>query len=328
MAVIPRKWVVLILLVMTITGQSNHAASRDIDIIDITASGYRYHYDGNYVLPAVEGSSYPTGYTRQFYFIPGYNLGHNQASTLDPASINPVPLSPAPLSAAYFRDNFGRQKKFFRQKDANTTSTPDQVSADNGADFRTMASLPASGYQSAQISQSAGDTDHKPQKKHWQPLWGFLSEIRLGAGRHDTAVVGRRKERGIDLDAELLLASPDMLAYIWSPRPTLGIHANLENKNNTSQVYGGLTWEWWPLEPVFINFFFGMSYHNGKTETENPKIKSLGSLWLFRESLSIGWQTTDHFNISAYIDHASNGTLLGKSNEGMDTLGVRLGYRF
>ncbi len=298
------------MLLIAIIGHDQDALSQD-------KTGHSYdYYDGNYILPSVAGSSYPAGYQSQLYFIPAYRWN-------SPPAVNPRSTD-GPVVGAWRETpswNQGRENK-----NIGTPSLRAPLSGDDSA----AGSIPSTVISDETIQISQADQDAQPPLKEggWQPLWGVLSEIRLGAGRHDSAVVGRRKENGIDLDAELLFASPAAFDYIWSPRPTLGLHANIKHKNNTSQIYGGLTWEWWPLEPIFINFFFGFSYHNGKTETTDPHIKSLGSLWLFRESLSIGWQTAYGFNISAYLDHASNGMLLAKTNEGIDTLGIRLGYRF
>jgi hypothetical protein len=55
--------------------------------------------------------------------------------------------------------------------------------------------------------------------------------------------------------------------------------------------------------------------------------KSLGSRVLLRIPLEIGYSMTDHYEISILFDHISN-AYLADPNEGLDTLGLRFGYRF
>jgi hypothetical protein len=53
----------------------------------------------------------------------------------------------------------------------------------------------------------------------------------------------------------------------------------------------------------------------------------LGCRVLFRESLSVGVRFMKHHSLSVMVDHISNAGLCDH-NDGLDTLGVRYGYRF
>ena len=157
-------------------------------------------------------------------------------------------------------------------------------------------------------------------------LYG-ISEIRLGIGDHDAGVFGRTKEEGVDFNIEFLFSSPDFLEAIWSPKPMLG--ASINSDDDTSQVYAGITWEGWFYDDFFWNFGFGLAVHDGETESDNINKKELGSRVLFRESIDIGWLFLENNQISLFVDHISHGHIFGDDkNEGMDTLGVRYGYRF
>jgi len=157
-------------------------------------------------------------------------------------------------------------------------------------------------------------------------LYGLLSEVRLGIGDHDAGVFGRTKEEGLDFNIEFLFLSPDFLEAIWSPRPMLG--ASINSDDDTSQVYAGITWEGWFYDNFFWNFGFGLSFHDGETKSDNIKKKELGSKVLFRESIDIGWAFFENNQVSLFVDHMSHGHIFGDKNEGMDTIGIRYGYRF
>src|SRR5690242_4608066 len=158
----------------------------------------------------------------------------------------------------------------------------------------------------------------------------LIDEMRAGIFYHDAGVFGSNKEDGPDLNLELRVASPDFLSAIWSPRPHLGVHANLAG--DTSQLYFGLTWTFmlWPTggaDGLFLDASLGGSAHNGKLDTDDPDRKSLGSRVLFRESLELGYRFAEVHSISVMLDHMSNANLADR-NEGLDTLGVRYGLKF
>ncbi len=172
----------------------------------------------------------------------------------------------------------------------------------------------------AQADRVASDS------RNQAPLFGILSETRIGGGEHDAGVFGRSEEDGYDINFEMLFVAPEIFDFMWSPRPTLGVSGNTEG--NTSLVYGALTWEWWFFENFFANFSFGFAVHDGKLKTDDIERKELGSRVLFRESIDLGWNFYGRDHISLYVDHVSHGHVMSGPNEGMDTLGVRYGYRF
>jgi len=53
----------------------------------------------------------------------------------------------------------------------------------------------------------------------------------------------------------------------------------------------------------------------------------VGLRLLSREALEIGYQFGDHHALSVMLDHISNANT-ASNNEGLDSLGVRYGYRF
>ncbi|MGB8275083.1 MAG: acyloxyacyl hydrolase [Alphaproteobacteria bacterium] len=158
------------------------------------------------------------------------------------------------------------------------------------------------------------------------PLFGFVSEVRGGYSIHDAGVFGHRKERSNDANLQVLFVSPELLDIIWSPRPHLGVHIN--NGSDTSQLFAGLTWEWWFFKSFFFDFNFGLAVHDGKIDVESSTRKALGSRVLFREGIDLGWNFYGGHSIAFTVDHVSHGNLLGSRNEGLDTLGGWYSYRF
>jgi len=157
-----------------------------------------------------------------------------------------------------------------------------------------------------------------------------IDEVRGGVFYHDAGVFGTHKEDGVDLNLELRFVSPEFLRAIWSPRPHLGVQANLAG--NTSQLYFGVTWSLmlWQTsgaDGLFLDASLGGSTHNGKLDTDDPDRKSLGSRVLFRESLELGYRFAEIHSLSVMLDHVSNANLADR-NEGLDTLGVRYGLKF
>jgi hypothetical protein len=153
----------------------------------------------------------------------------------------------------------------------------------------------------------------------------IISEFRAGWLYHDAGLFSNKKEKGSDGNAELLFTSPDALSAIWSPRPHFGTSINTAGE--TSQVYGGLTWTYSFTDRAFADFSFGPSLNNGDLDKRDPERKALGSHILFRESLSAGWRLDEIKSLSVMLDHVSNGGL-ARYNAGMETVGLRYGYRF
>ncbi len=155
--------------------------------------------------------------------------------------------------------------------------------------------------------------------------YGILSELRLGAMAHDVGTFGRKEEDGVNANVEFMFLSPEFLSAIWSPRPHAGFSVN--SSSGTNQAYFGLTWTWDFFDKMFAEGSLGGAFHDGENVAILEDRKSLGCKLLFRESLAIEYRLTEAHNLSVMLDHISNASLC-TSNEGLDTLGVRYGYRF
>jgi len=153
----------------------------------------------------------------------------------------------------------------------------------------------------------------------------IVSEVRGGVYAHDISFWSFHRENGADINGEVLFVSPSWLEAIWAPRPHLGVTVNTDG--NTSHAYGGLTWEYDLPSDFFVDANLGLSVHNGYLDTNKSKRKSLGSPVLFRLGAALGYNLTEKVNVSVQFEHMSN-AYLANPNEGMDNVGLRLGYRF
>lgn len=154
-----------------------------------------------------------------------------------------------------------------------------------------------------------------------------LSELRLGILAHDVGVFGRSEEDGVDvtLEARFKPFRGRFWDAIWKPRPHIGINVN--SAGDTSSAYLGLTWQWNFWRSMFVSLDFGGAVHDGELSTASNDRKELGSRFLFREAVELGFVIGKNHALSLRFDHISNASL-SDSNEGLDTVGVVYGYRF
>jgi hypothetical protein len=158
-----------------------------------------------------------------------------------------------------------------------------------------------------------------------EPDW--ISEIRVGVVKHDVDNLwsGTSKENGIGYNLEIIFGRPHFSFLSGLVRPNLGVTIN--DSGDTSKLYAGLLWELETKYGIFIDLGIGAAVHNGKLQTSDNNKKELGSRVLFRIPIEIGYALNAHHRISIAFDHISN-AYLANPNAGLDTLGIRYGYRF
>ena len=166
-------------------------------------------------------------------------------------------------------------------------------------------------------------------------------EFHFGILDHDAHFLGG-KEKGIDINPEVNFESPVSDAWAatlppwirWAvqPRPTIGGEINTDGYTN--QAYIGANWAWrlasnvvQPGDGILLGYFFGPGFNDGDIRSSRPDRKALGSHVLFREALDLGYEFAPGWEISAFIDHVSNGGL-AKQNQSINDVGGRLGVRF
>lgn len=151
-------------------------------------------------------------------------------------------------------------------------------------------------------------------------------EFRGGVLAHDVPGLwsGFRLESGIDINAELLFGSgfPILGGIV---RPAIG--ATVNTAGDTSKAYIDARWEIEGPSGIFLGLGLGAAVHDGLLDPTDPDRKALGSRVLFHIPIEIGWRFNERNSISVYFEHISNG-FLADSNEGLDSIGLRYGYRF
>lgn len=156
---------------------------------------------------------------------------------------------------------------------------------------------------------------------------GPRHELRGGIMYHDTM----NRESGIDINAEYLSKYAAFQFTIpgvnmrTALRPHIG--GSLNTAGDTSFIYGGYSLTIDLTSRFFIEGSFGGMAHNGVHVSPDQSRLSLGCNVMFRESASVGFRVTDHFNVSAMIEHGSNAGMC-EANNGITNAGVRLGYSF
>lgn len=155
---------------------------------------------------------------------------------------------------------------------------------------------------------------------------GMIHEMKIGALDHDTGGLwsGFSRESGVDTNVELIFNN-DTVIWGGTVRPALGLSVN--SVGDTSKVYGAARWEIDFDDRWLFALGVGAAAHNGETAYVNRNRKALGSSVLFYFPIEAGFRVNDQTTISVFFDHVSN-AWLASPNEGMDTLGIRYGYRF
>lgn len=164
-----------------------------------------------------------------------------------------------------------------------------------------------------------------------QPDASASTELRGGLYAHGVGPLSHRKEDGVAVNAEILFPSPSFLSVVGAPRPHIG--GNYATRSGaTSQVYAGLTWRLPLIERTFFEAAGGVAVHTGETDfsPDDPNIATttyFGCRAHFRLAADLGYMLTDRLSVSLHADHISNAGLCSE-NEGLDSSGVRIGYRF
>jgi lipid A 3-O-deacylase len=158
----------------------------------------------------------------------------------------------------------------------------------------------------------------------------FVRELRLGLLVHDMPGLWSyyRYEQGLAINGEAILA-PALTMFGGHWRPAIGASVALgqDGRRGTSKAYLDARWTYEWSNGAFVGLGLGAAVHDGVLGPTDPYRKALGSRVLFHIPLELGIRVGDHHTVSVYFDHMSN-AYTRSSNEGLDTLGVRYGYRF
>ncbi len=156
---------------------------------------------------------------------------------------------------------------------------------------------------------------------------GLIFEVRSGILAHDVDNLWSqsRKESGAVINGEIILNLINGEAFNGIIRPHVGLSVNTSGE--TSKFYSGLKWEHELQNNFIVDLGIGLAVHNGELNDNQQDKKALGSRILFHVPVEIGYKLNNSYRIFLFFDHISNGDM-SDPNEGMDTLGLRIGYRF
>lgn len=153
--------------------------------------------------------------------------------------------------------------------------------------------------------------------------FSFIDEIRGGVFSN---VLDLSSESGSGevLSSHLLFysGSNPYLAAFLNPRLELGAMVNFEGR--TSYAYTGVNWR----VPIYDRLFAEVEFGGALNDSEKGQPGWLGCPVTFRESGGLGFQITSNIDIVGSIEHVSHADLCGRTNPGLSSFGLRLGYEF
>lgn len=158
-------------------------------------------------------------------------------------------------------------------------------------------------------------------------LASWLHEVKAGILHHDTPDLwsGFNRESGVDINLEAILA-PKLNVLGGAIRPALG--GSVNTAGDTSKFYAGIRWQYELEMGLFFGIGVGGAVHDGELKLTRRDRKALGKRLLFHIPIEVGYRFDGGPHaLSVYFDHISN-AYTADENEGMDTLGLRYGYRF
>lgn len=157
-------------------------------------------------------------------------------------------------------------------------------------------------------------------------LGGLVAGISGGVLAHGIPVWSRAgfEERGAAVNGEIAFAP--FFDILWGRiHPEVG--ATVATAGGTSYAYADLKYEIMAPGNLFFGAGLGAAVHDGYLTAASRTHNALGSRVLFHVPLEAGVELAEHYRVSFYFEHVSNG-YLANPNEGVDNLGLRLGYRF
>ena len=126
-------------------------------------------------------------------------------------------------------------------------------------------------------------------------------------------------------DFQLGFRGAPILKAIGGPSPY--VMAQVNSDGNTHFAAAGISWKLGGK--VYVRPGIGLAIHTGPgSVVPGDNRIDFGSRILFQPELGIGAQVSRRVSVEASVVHLSHATLFSGQNPGIDTIGVRLNYRF
>ena len=141
----------------------------------------------------------------------------------------------------------------------------------------------------------------------------------------DTGLTKSGIEDGVDVELGWRGEKIRFLRAIGGPRPQAFVSVN--SAGDTHFAAAGIGWKIGGR--VYLRPGIGLAVHTGpgRPVPGDGRI-DFGSRILFAPELGVGARLSDRASIEASWVHLSHAQLSGRQNPGLDTIGVRLNYRF
>lgn len=141
----------------------------------------------------------------------------------------------------------------------------------------------------------------------------------------DTPLTKSGIEEGMNLELGWRGDRIEFLRVVGSPRPHAFV--SLNSAGETHFAAAGISWKIGGT--VYARPGVGVAVHTGSDgQFQRTDRIAFGSRLLFAPELGLGVRATDRLSVEASWVHLSHAQLFSRQNPGLDTIGVRLNYRF
>jgi lipid A 3-O-deacylase len=141
----------------------------------------------------------------------------------------------------------------------------------------------------------------------------------------DTGLTKSGVEDGVDLQLGWRGKRLRALRAVGSPSPHF--YASLNSAGDTHFASAGISWRIGGR--VYVRPGIGLALHTGSDgQFQRPDRIAFGSRLLFAPELGLGVQVDEALSVEASWVHLSHAQLFSRQNPGLDTIGLRLNYRF
>jgi hypothetical protein len=136
-------------------------------------------------------------------------------------------------------------------------------------------------------------------------------------------------DRPHKLSFELLFRSPEIDAFKWIGAPRPAIVTTISLTGLESWAAAGLSWHVPVFEtPFFVEGMLGAAIHDGHLFDAPPGEKNFGCRTVLYGQATIGANISESMTASLNFEHGSHAWLCGQTNDGFNSVGFRLGYKF